>query len=123
MKQRSRKAKGKKLQNFVREKLLKAFRHLKKNDVVCVENYKPGADIILSKVAKKLCPYSFECKNQEKMKTIYDFYKQAQKNSGHTHTHANARQQKHINRDITYIGRLFCHCNRTVESQPSSSFK
>ena len=82
MKQRSRKAKGKKLQNFVREKLLKAFRHLKKNDVVCEQNYKPGADSILSKVAKKLCPYSFECKNQEKMKTIYDFYKQAQKNSG-----------------------------------------
>ena len=82
MKQKSRKAKGRKLQNFVRTKVLKAFRHLKKNDVVCVENYKPGADIILSKVAKKLCPYSFECKNQEKMKTIYDFYNQAYKNSG-----------------------------------------
>ena len=81
MKQKSRKAKGRKLQNFVRDKVLKAFRHLKKGDVVCVENYMPGADIILSKVAKKLCPYSFECKNQEKMKTIYDFYKQASKNS------------------------------------------
>ena len=82
MKQKSRKAKGRKLQNFVRDRVLKAFRHLKKADVICVENYKPGADIILSKVAKKLCPYSFECKNQEKMKTIYDFYKQAHKNSG-----------------------------------------
>ena len=82
MKQKSRKAKGRKLQNFVRAKVLKAFRHLKKDDVICVENYKPGADIILSKVAKKLLPYSFECKNQEKMKTIYDFYNQAYKNSG-----------------------------------------
>ncbi len=79
MKQKSRKAKGRKLQNFVRAKVLKAFRHLKKNDVVCVENYKPGADIILSKVAKKLCPYSFECKNQEKMKTLYQWFRQAKK--------------------------------------------
>ena len=47
MKQKSRKAKGRKLQNFVRAKVLKAFRHLKKDDVICVENYKPGADIIL----------------------------------------------------------------------------
>ena len=82
MKQKSRLAKGKKLQNYVRTRLLKAFRHLKSDDVKCVDSYAPGTDIILPKVAKKLCPYSFECKNQEKMKTIYDYYKQALKNSG-----------------------------------------
>jgi len=80
MKQKSRKAKGRRLQNYVRDKILKAFPHLKSKDVQCVENYAPGSDIVLSKVARKLCPYQWEIKNQEKMKTIYDFYKQASKN-------------------------------------------
>ena len=81
MKQKSRKAKGRRLQNFVRDKILKTFPHLKAKDVQCVENYAPEPDIILSKVARKLCPYQWEIKNQEKMKTIYDFYKQAKKNA------------------------------------------
>ena len=81
MNQKSRKAKGRRLQNFTRDKILKAFPHLKPSDVQCVENYAPGPDIILSKVARKLCPYQFEIKNQEKMKTVYDFYKQASKNA------------------------------------------
>jgi len=79
MKQKSRKAKGRRLQNYVRDKILKTFRHLKTKDVVCVENYAPGPDIILSKVARKLCPYQWEIKNQQKMKTIYDWFKQANK--------------------------------------------
>ena len=41
MKQKSRKAKGRRLQNYVRDKILKTFRHLKTKDVVCVENYAP----------------------------------------------------------------------------------
>ena len=82
MKQKSRKAKGRRLQNFVRDKILKNFPHLKSKDVQCVENYAPGPDIILSKVGLKLVPYQFEIKNQEKMKTVYDFYKQASKNCG-----------------------------------------
>ena len=81
MNQKSRKAKGRRLQNFTRDRILKAFPHLKPSDVQCVENYAPGHDIILSKVARKLCPYQWEIKNQEKMKTIYDFYKQASKNA------------------------------------------
>ena len=81
MKQKSRKAKGRRLQNFVRDKILKNFPHLRTKDVQCVENYAPGPDIILSKVGRKLVPYQFEIKNQEKMKTVYDFYKQASKNS------------------------------------------
>jgi hypothetical protein len=81
MNQKSRKAKGRRLQNFTRDRILKAFPHLKPSDVQCVESYAPGPDIILSKVARKLCPYQWEIKNQEKMKTIYDFYKQASKNA------------------------------------------
>ena len=70
MKQQSRKAKGRRLQNYVRDKILKNFPHLKAKDVQCVENYAPGPDIILSKVGLKLVPYQWEIKNQEKMKTI-----------------------------------------------------
>ena len=79
MKQQSRKAKGRRLQNYVRDKILKNFPHLKAKDVQCVENYAPGPDIILSKVGLRLCPYQWEIKNQEKMKTIYDWFKQANK--------------------------------------------
>ena len=82
MKQRSKRAKATRLQNFVRLALLKAFPHLKKRDVVCVENYLPGPDIILSKVGKKLIPYQFEIKSQEKMRTIYKWHKQSSKGAG-----------------------------------------
>ena len=82
MKQRSRKIKGRRLTNFVREKILKAFPHLKAKDVVCAENGQPGPDLILSKVAKALVPFQWEMKNQQKMKTIYTWHKQASKGAG-----------------------------------------
>ena len=40
-----------------------------------------GEDIKLSNPAKKLIPYSFECKNKETFKGIYDIIAQAQSNS------------------------------------------
>tara|TARA_R100000458_G_C8187921_1_gene182660 strand:+ start:174 stop:506 length:333 start_codon:yes stop_codon:yes gene_type:complete len=79
MKTKSRKAKGRRLQNFVRDKILKTFKHLKTVDVRVAIMGESGADIKMSKTAKRLCPYQFECKNQQKMKTIYDFYNQAEK--------------------------------------------
>ena len=79
MKQRSRKVKGRRLANFVRDKILRAFPHLRARDVVCVENGLPGPDLILSKVAKALVPFCWEIKNQQKMKTIYTWHKQASK--------------------------------------------
>ena len=79
MKQSSRKAKGRRLQNYVRDKILKNFPHLKPADVQCVENYAPGPDIILSKVAAKLVPWQWEVKNQEKLSTLYSWFKQANK--------------------------------------------
>tara|TARA_R100001086_G_C11777033_1_gene242526 strand:- start:403 stop:741 length:339 start_codon:yes stop_codon:yes gene_type:complete len=80
MRNSSRKAKSTKLQNMVRAKILKAFPHLKKRDVDTPKEGQSGPDILLSKTAKKLCPYQFEIKSQNRMKTIYDFYKQARKN-------------------------------------------
>ena len=79
MKNSSRKAKATKLQNIIRLKILKAFPHLKKRDVDTAKEGQSGPDIILSRIAKKLVPYNFEVKSQNRMKTIYDFYKQASK--------------------------------------------
>ena len=79
---KSRRAKSTKLQNLVRDKILNAFRpHLRKQDVKTALNGENGPDIILSRIAKKLCPYQFEVKNRNQMKTIYDWYSQAQKNT------------------------------------------
>ena len=81
MKNSSRKAKATKLQNIVRLKILKSFPHLKKRDVDTAKEGQSGPDIILSRIAQKLVPYNFEVKSQNRMKTIYDFYKQASKNA------------------------------------------
>jgi len=77
----SKKRKSALLQNLVRDKILKAFPHLKKKDVSTASTGQNGSDIRLSKVARKLVGVNFECKNQNKMKTIYDWYKQSSKNS------------------------------------------
>ena len=75
----SKRRKSALLQNMVKDKILKAFPHLKKKDVVTANNGQTGPDVVLSKVARKLVGVNFECKNQNKMKTIYDWYKQASK--------------------------------------------
>jgi len=75
----SKKRKSALLQNLVRDKVLKAFPHLKRHDVVTASTGQTGPDLVLSKVARKLVGVNFECKNQNKMKTIYDWYKQASK--------------------------------------------
>jgi len=81
MKQSSRRKKGKLLQNLVREKILKTFPHLKKKDVAVANTGETGSDIKLSRTAKRLCPYSFETKNQEKLSTLYSWFDQADRNS------------------------------------------
>jgi len=75
----SKKRKSALLQNLVRDKVLMSFPHLKKKDVVTASNGQVGPDLVLSKVARKLVGVNFECKNQNKMKTIYNWYKQASK--------------------------------------------
>ena len=75
----SKKRKSALLQNMVKDKILKAFPHLKKKDVVTASTGQNGPDIVLSKVARKLVGVNFECKNQNKMKTVYNWYKQSSK--------------------------------------------
>ena len=54
---RSRKAKGRRLQNWVRDTLLSVFTSLDNNDVSCAIMGETGEDIKLSNPAKKLIPY------------------------------------------------------------------
>ena len=74
MSAKSAKAKGRHLQNIVRDKLIEKFINkwtkipkLEEDDIKSQTMGMCGEDIILSPAARKLIPYSFECKNVEKL--------------------------------------------------------
>ena len=80
---RSRKSKGRRLQNKVRDTLYENFksRGLEQDDIRSAIMGESGEDIKLSPAARKLIPYSIECKNQEKL-NIWEALSQAEENSG-----------------------------------------
>ena len=77
MSTRSAKAKGRKLQTWVAEKLLKLLKRVTELDIKSTPMGVNGADVQLSTVAYKQFPYNIECKNAERMTTIYNYYEQA----------------------------------------------
>ena len=81
MKPRSAKNKGKRLQNKIRDLILEKFDILEPDDVRSITMGDSGEDILLSPAARKLFPFSVECKNQEKL-NIWSSLEQAEKNSG-----------------------------------------
>tara|TARA_B100000470_G_C19630776_1_gene319751 strand:+ start:49 stop:387 length:339 start_codon:yes stop_codon:yes gene_type:complete len=82
MKPRSAKNKGKRLQNKVRDLILEKFNSkLEPDDVRSITMGDSGEDILLSPAARKLFPFSVECKNQEKL-NIWSSLEQAEGNSG-----------------------------------------
>ena len=81
-KTRSAKAKGRRLQNQVRDLLLETFKdELEPDDIRSQIMGMSGEDIVLSPAARKLFPFSVECKNQEKL-NIWGALEQAEENSG-----------------------------------------
>tara|TARA_R100000781_G_C4053646_1_gene118543 strand:- start:349 stop:687 length:339 start_codon:yes stop_codon:yes gene_type:complete len=76
---KSRKAKGRRLQNFVRDLLRQAFSSLHDDDIKSQTMGMSGEDIVLSPAARELIPYSFECKNQEAI-SIWACLKQTEVN-------------------------------------------
>ena len=64
---RSNKAKGRKLQNTVRDLLRNSFPSLEEDDIKSQTMGMTGEDIVLSPAARKKIPYSFECKNVERL--------------------------------------------------------
>ena len=81
MKTRSAKAKGRRLQNKIRDLLLEEFKDLEPDDIRTAIMGETGEDIKLSPAARRKIPYSFECKNQEKI-NIWESLKQSEENSG-----------------------------------------
>ena len=87
MKIKSAKAKGRTLQNLVRDKLREIFVHtskmprLEEDDIKSQTMGMTGEDIVLSPAARKIIPYSFECKNQERVQ-IWKALTQALGNAG-----------------------------------------
>ena len=81
MKPRSAKNKGKRLQNKIRDLILEKFDILEPDDVRSITMGDSGEDILLSPAARKLFPFSVECKNQEKL-NIWGALEQAEENSG-----------------------------------------
>mgnify|MGYP003659332676 FL=1 len=81
MKPRSAKNKGKRLQNTIRDLILEKFDSLEKDDVRSITMGDSGEDILLSPAARRLFPFSVECKNQEKL-NIWSALEQAEENSG-----------------------------------------
>ena len=77
---RSAKAKGRRLQNFVRDILREVFSSLEPDDIKSQTMGMCGEDIVLSPAARKKIPYSFECKNQERL-NIWSSLTQAKDNS------------------------------------------
>ena len=71
MKTASAKAKGRKLQQWVRDLLLKKHPSLEEDDVRSTAMGQGGEDIQLSPTARKLIPLSIECKSR----ASYAFYK------------------------------------------------
>jgi hypothetical protein len=84
MKPASAKAKGRKLQQWVRDALLAAAPDLEPDDVRSTSMGASGEDLLLSPAARRVFPISIECKCQERL-NIWDALKQAQANAaGHT---------------------------------------
>ena len=81
MKPRSAKNKGKRLQNKIRDLILEKFDILESDDVRSITMGDSGEDILLSPAARKVFPFSVECKNQEKL-NIWSALEQAEDNSG-----------------------------------------
>ena len=81
MNPQSAKAKGRKLQQWVRDLLLESFPSLEPDDVRSTSMGCGGEDLQLSPAARKLFGFSVECKNVERL-NVYDAFEQASANSG-----------------------------------------
>ena len=61
------KAKGRRLQNYVRDILRDIYPQLHPDDIKSQTMGMTGEDIVRSPAAKEVCAFSFECKNVERL--------------------------------------------------------
>jgi len=81
----SAKAKGRKQQQWVRDQILNLFPVLESDDVRSTSMGAGGEDVQLSPAARKLFPYSVECKALKSI-AVYKFMDQAESNCPATAT-------------------------------------
>jgi hypothetical protein len=80
VKTRSAKAKGRRLQNLLVEKLRELFPHLKEPDIKPALMGESGMDVKLSTAARLVIPFAFESKNVEAL-NIWSAIAQAEANA------------------------------------------
>ena len=80
MRTQSKKAKGRRLQQWVSDLLIEKL-EVHPEDIESRSMGAGGEDLIMSRSAREKFPYSIECKNQESL-NIWKSYEQAQQNSG-----------------------------------------
>ena len=80
MKTQSAKAKGRRLQQWVRDLLIEKL-DVHPEDVESRSMGAGGEDLIMARAARTKFPYSIECKNQESL-NVWKSYEQATENSG-----------------------------------------
>ncbi len=76
MRPQSCKAKGRRLQQELRDKVLATFPTLEPDDVRSTSMGASGADLLLSPAARRLFPYYTECKNVEAL-NVWKSFEQA----------------------------------------------
>ena len=81
MNTQSAKAKGRRLQQTVRDLILETWNDLEEDDVRSTSMGAAGMDVQLSPAAQKKFPFAVECKNVEKL-NVYNAYEQATANCG-----------------------------------------
>lgn len=80
MKTQSAKAKGRRLQQWVRDQLIESL-DVHPEDVESRSMGAQGEDIMLARAAREKFPFAVECKNVEKL-NVWNAYDQAKVNSG-----------------------------------------
>ena len=105
MRPQSAKAKGRRLQQETRDAVLAAFPTLEPDDVRSTSMGASGSDLLLSPAARRLFPYSVECKNVEAL-NIHKAIDQAWKGA-HSETRALVVFRK--NNTPTYVAVNFDH--------------
>ncbi len=80
MRVQSAKAKGRRLQQWVRDKLIEML-DVHPEDIESRSMGAGGEDLIMARAARQKFPHSIECKNVEKL-NIWDAYEQASANCG-----------------------------------------
>ncbi len=83
MKPQSCKAKGRRLQQFIVQELLKLYPHLTADDIRSTSMGANGEDVQLSQAARIVLPYSFEAKNQERL-NVWSAIEQSRENAPST---------------------------------------